>query len=73
MPRAFSLPRDPRDEPYTDLAIAADAQYLVTWNERHLTYLMKRDTPEGVDFCQRFPRLTILDPPSLLNELRASP
>lgn len=44
-PQSFKLPRDPDDEPYTDLAIAAGAQFLVTWNERHLTYLMKQDTP----------------------------
>lgn len=73
VPSAFPLPRDPRDEPYTDLAVAADARYLVTWNERHLTYLMKRDTPEGRGFRQRFPGLTILDPPSLLAALRDTP
>jgi len=42
--RMFSLPRDPKDEICTDLAIAASAQFLVTWDERHLTYLMRRDT-----------------------------
>ncbi|HEV8292518.1 MAG TPA: hypothetical protein VGP94_11375 [Tepidisphaeraceae bacterium] len=64
-----SLPRDRKDELCTDLAIAASARYLVTWNERHLTYLMKRDTPEGKEFCQRFPQLTILNPPAFLHEL----
>jgi putative PIN family toxin of toxin-antitoxin system len=68
--RAFSLPRDPDDEPYTDLAIAADAKYLVTWNDRHLTYLMRQETPEGVDFCRRFPTLKIVDPPTFLAEIR---
>ena len=37
VPKAFRLPRDPDDEPYTNLAIAADAKFLVTWNDRHLT------------------------------------
>jgi predicted nucleic acid-binding protein len=37
VPNAFQLPRDPDDEPYTDLAIAADAKFLGTWNDRHLT------------------------------------
>jgi putative PIN family toxin of toxin-antitoxin system len=64
--KAFSVPRDPENEIYTDLAIAADADYLVTWNERHLTYLMRQDTPEGVDFCRRFPKLKIVDPVTLL-------
>jgi putative PIN family toxin of toxin-antitoxin system len=69
VPNAFTLPRDPNDEPYTDLAVAAGAAYLVTWNERHLTYLMKRDTPEGREFCRRFPALKIVDPPTLIREI----
>ena len=68
-PKVFSLPRDPKDEICADLAIAASAKYLVTWNEKHLTYLMRRDTPEGQDFCQRFPHLKILEPPAFLHEL----
>lgn len=71
-PDAFTLPRDPKDKAYTDLAIAAGADFLVTWNYRHLTYLMAQDTPEGKDFCTRFPRLTILNPPSFLQALRDS-
>lgn len=70
-PQAISLPRDPKDEPYVDLAVAVDAAYLVTWNERHPAYLMRRDTPEGVHFCSRFPRLKILSPPEFLRELDA--
>jgi putative PIN family toxin of toxin-antitoxin system len=68
-PKAFPLPRDPKDEPYTDLAIAVNAAYLVTWNQRHLTYLMQQDTPEGRNFCQRFPGVRILPPPAFLEEL----
>jgi putative PIN family toxin of toxin-antitoxin system len=30
VPRLFSLPRDPDDEPYLNMAIAAGADYLVT-------------------------------------------
>ncbi|MDB5319917.1 MAG: pilt protein domain protein [Phycisphaerales bacterium] len=63
---AFSLTRDPKDEPLIDLAVAGDADYLVTWNERHLTYLMKQDTAEGRDFCARFPKLRIVSPPDFL-------
>lgn len=65
---AFILPRDRDDEPYTDLAIAAGASYLVTWNDRHMTYLMRRDTPEGIDFCRRF-SLQILSPPAFIQEI----
>jgi putative PIN family toxin of toxin-antitoxin system len=67
-PNVFTLPRDRKDEPYTDLALAANAKYLVTWNERHLTYLMRKDTSEGQEFCRKFPRLTILSPTAFLGE-----
>lgn len=70
--RAIALPRDPKDEPLTDLAAAGHADYLVTWNERHLTYLMRRDTPEGIEFCDRWPSLTICAPPEFLRGLDAS-
>ncbi len=70
VPAVFALPRDAKDEPYVNLAIAADARYLVTWNERHLTYLMRQDTPEGLDFCRRFPNLKIIDPPSFVREMQ---
>ena len=70
VPSAFALSRDPDDEPYTDLAIAATANYLVTWNDRHLTYLMRQDTSEGIEFCRRFPNLKIVDPPTFLREIR---
>lgn len=70
---AFTLPRDPDDEAYTDLAIAAGAKFLVTWNDRHLTYLMRRDTPEGRDFCTRFPMLKILSPTAFLVEIAPLP
>ncbi len=65
-PKAISLPRDPNDEPYLDLAVAIDAAYLVTWNQRHLTYLMHEDDPEAVQFRTEHPRLKIIDPPGFL-------
>lgn len=66
VPHVVTLPRDPKDEPYVDLAVAAGAQFLVSWNERHLCYLMKCDTPEGREFCGRFPNLRILTPPEFV-------
>jgi putative PIN family toxin of toxin-antitoxin system len=68
-PKVFPLPRDPKDEPLIDLAVAGSAEFIVTWNERHLTYLMKRDTPDGREFCGRYPAIRILSPPELLTEL----
>jgi uncharacterized protein len=72
-PTVFSLPRDPKDEPLIDLAIAGRANYLVTWNDRHLTYLMRQDTPEGMDFRKRFPNLKIVSPPDFLAAIIQSP
>ena len=62
----FTLPRDPDDEVYLNLALEGQANHLVTWNERHLTYLMTAAAPEAIDFRQRYPNVTILDPPAYL-------
>jgi len=70
IPRAFRLPRDPDDEPYVNLAIHSEARYLVTWNERHLTYLMEDNTSEGAEFRARYPNLRIVNPPRFLELLR---
>jgi predicted nucleic acid-binding protein len=72
-PATFALPRDPKDEQYINLAIAARADYLVTWNMRHMGYLMKNDTPEGRDFCARFPGIKVVEPPTYLRELDGLP
>ena len=72
VPRVFHIQRDKEDEPYLNLAIAVRPSYLVTWNHRHLTYLMRQDTPEGLDFCTRFPDVTILSPPDFIKQLRTA-
>jgi len=63
VPRAFPLARDPDDEPYVNLAIAAGARYLVS-RDRDLLDLMA--DPE---FRARYPDLAILDPVAFLREL----
>jgi putative PIN family toxin of toxin-antitoxin system len=63
VPRAFEYPRDPKDEPYINLAIAADVDYL-TSRDKDLLDLM-----EDRDFTTRFPGLRVLAPVSLLREL----
>jgi uncharacterized protein len=60
VPNAFSLPRDPKDEPYLNVAIAANAEFLVS-RDRDLLDLMK-----DAAFRQQFPGLTILDPAAFL-------
>ena len=68
-PTAFPIRRDPDDEPYLNLAIAGSAEYLVTW-DKDLLSLMEKDTPEGKNFCARYPNLKILTPPKFLEEVR---
>lgn len=64
VPGVFSLPRDPDDEPNLNLALAADADHLVTWDNDLL------DLMQDATFCARYPRLTILDPVALLQILK---
>ena len=63
VPKVFPLPRDPKDEPYIDLAAAAQARYLVSRDD-DLLDLMNDDA-----FRQQFPDLTVIDPVALLREL----
>jgi putative PIN family toxin of toxin-antitoxin system len=60
VPRAFTLERDRKDEPYLNLALAAGAHYLVS-RDLDLLDLMADD-----NFRQRYPDLNILDPPAFL-------
>jgi putative PIN family toxin of toxin-antitoxin system len=66
VPKVFSLPRDPDDEPYLDLALAANADYLVTWDKDMLD-LMNEES-----FRSQYPGLAILNPVALLQALAAS-
>lgn len=67
VPKAFALDRDPKDEPYLNLALACGAAYLTSWDQDLLDLM----GDEG--FRRSYPRLTILDPPSLLRELARTP
>ena len=49
--------------PYLNLAIASSAAYLTTWDKDLL------DLMNMVEFRQRFPLLTILEPPALVRAL----
>lgn len=69
IPKRFELPRDPDDEPYLNLAIAAGAEFLVT-RDRDLLDLMRKDTEEGRRFQSRFRKLRILDPVEFLRTIQ---
>jgi len=64
---AIELPRDPKDEPYLNLALTAGAKYLVTW-DKDLLDLMDETTAEGKGFREQVPGLTILTPVAFLCE-----
>lgn len=70
VPSEFSYDRDPKDEMYVNLALAAEAAYLVS-RDNDLLDLMK-ETDTGRDFRERFPSLTILDPVAFLREVEES-
>ena len=57
----YTVVRDPKDSKYVNLAIAAGAELVVSW-DRHLLGPMDETTHEGADFRRRFPTIQILDP-----------
>jgi len=59
------LPRDPKDEPYLQLAAGAQAPYVVT-RDKDLLDMMKDDK-----FRKAYPGLAIIDPPAFLKHVRA--
>ena len=63
VPNVFALPRDPKDELYVNLALAAGASYLVTRDKDML------DLMNDKDFRARYPALTILDPVAFLRAI----
>lgn len=67
VPNRFSLPRDPKDEKYVNLALAANAQLLVS-RDNDLLDLMDDDA-----FRTTYPDLTILDPVAFLQTLPNDP
>ena len=66
MPKVFTLARDPKDEPYIDLAAAAQARYLVSRDNDLL------DLMGDAAFRRQFPGLTVIDPVALLRELASA-
>ena len=69
VPRLFVYERDPKDEPYINLAIAAGASYLVS-RDADILDLAERDNHDGARLRRYAPNLRILDPASFLADLR---
>lgn len=64
----FHYERDPKDEPYINLAIAASASYLAS-RDNDLLDLMIEKRRDGQEFRQRFPGIHILDPVAFLRAI----
>jgi putative PIN family toxin of toxin-antitoxin system len=72
VPHVFDYPRARQDEPYIDLAAAADAEYLVS-RDRDLLDLVTDHSLVGKQFRQRFPRLSVLNPVAFLDSIAPAP
>ena len=70
VPRRLTLPRDPKDEKYVNLAIVASADYLVS-RDNDLLDLMKPDNSLHETIQSMAPQLSIIDPVALLQQLRS--
>jgi putative PIN family toxin of toxin-antitoxin system len=66
VPKVFSLERDPKDEPYINLAIATGAKFLVS-RDKDMLDLMQDD-----DFRTSYPALLILGPAEFLRAMADS-
>jgi putative PIN family toxin of toxin-antitoxin system len=65
VPKKFSYPRDEDDEPYINLAVAADATFIIS-RDRDLLDLMTGHTDECKEFRQRFRSLRVVEPAEFL-------
>ena len=65
VPKHFTYPRDPKDEPQLNLAIEVQADYLIS-RDHDLLDLMKWDQEAGREFQQRFRFLKIVTPEEFL-------
>jgi predicted nucleic acid-binding protein len=61
IPKTFSYPRDEDDEPYINLAVAAQADFIIS-RDRDLLDLITGHTKECKEFRQRFRSLTVVEP-----------
>lgn len=71
IPNHFSYARDPKDEPYLNLAIEAEADYIVS-RDKDLLDLMTGYDAESKTFRKRFRRIKIVDPQMFMGILEAN-
>lgn len=61
VPKVFSLPRDVDDEPYINLAVESEADFIVT-HDKDLIGLMTDYDSKSKEFRQKFRTLKIVQP-----------
>jgi putative PIN family toxin of toxin-antitoxin system len=71
VPKEFSYSRDEADEPYINLAVAADAGFIIS-RDRDLLDLMTGYTDECKEFRQRFRSLRVVEPVEFLKLIEES-
>ena len=71
VPKKFIYPRDEDDEPYINLAVAADADFIIS-RDRDLLDLMTGHTDECKEFRQRFRSLRVVEPAEFLKLLEGN-
>jgi uncharacterized protein len=69
VPRVFEYARDPKDEPYINLAVVAKASFLVT-RDRDLLDLADPVSPDGARLTLLAPDLRIMAPETFLETVR---
>lgn len=68
VPPQFDFRRDPKDAPYVNLAVAADADFIVS-RDHDLLDLMSNYDDDSKEFRQRFRPLKVITPEMLLTEV----
>jgi predicted nucleic acid-binding protein len=71
VPGVFKYSRDPKDEPYINLAVAVDADFIVS-RDTDLLDLMTGHSGECKEFRQRFRKLKIIPPLEFLTQMARS-
>lgn len=69
VPEEFHYKRDPKDEPYVNLAIVTNATFLVS-KDKDLLDLMSSASEEALRFRVRYPFLRIMQATDFVREMR---
>ena len=70
VPEEFQYPRDPKDEMYLNLAVVANAKYLIS-RDQDLLDLMTSSTGEARRFRSRYPFLRIMKAADFVREIES--